>query len=192
MPSCIFGVNTGPRSSTAPEGRSLDRGTLTDVALRRSTGRRHRNHLCSLARRITSNLLTRRIQVDQFTRRDPIQHVGRRCRPKSKACTEAFVVSDLDREVGALGGLMQPKCDGMVNADGVAACIACKRDVDSREDSSLSHGLHGTKRPSVGTANGGFDRRQPCSMLTTESVQEFGPPFAWNVDSWHYAPAKWR
>jgi hypothetical protein len=104
----------------------------------------------------------------------------------------AFIVNDLDRSVGALGRLTQSKCDGMLNADGVAARIACERDFDSRENSTLSDGFHGTKRPSLDTANRGFNRRQPCAMLTTERVQEFGPLFAWNINVRHYAPSKCR
>jgi hypothetical protein len=88
---------------------------------------------------------------------------------------------------------MEPKCDGALDADGVAACVAGEQDFDSGEHSTISDGFHGTKRTSLDdTANRGFNRRQPCTVLTTERVQEFGPTFARNINGWHYAPPKCR
>jgi len=57
---------------------------------------------------------------------------------------------------------------------------------------AVSDGFHGTKRTSLDTANRGFNRRQPCTVLTTERVQAFGPTFARNINRRHYAPSKCR
>src|SRR5215213_8002121 len=112
----------------------------------------------------------RRIRNDLAIRKFRPTYLTARERPKPNACTEAFIGSDLDRSVGAFGGLAESKGDGMLNADGV----------------------HRTKRPRLDTANRGFDRRQPCAMLTTECVQEFGPAFARNINGRHYAPRNAR
>jgi hypothetical protein len=120
-----------------------------------------------------------------------VQHFGFCDGAEAKTCAETLGVHNLQRPVGASRRLQNAHRHRVLDPKNIGPQIACKRDLDGGDPASVARWCDGPEWSRFSEAtHRRFDCREPCTVLSTECLEELRPFADWDVNGWHYADSR--